>query len=324
LFLLIALTLAVGYAGKRASAGPPEERQLIIFHAASLARPFEILEKQFESEHPGVDVIRESSDSQTAIRKVTELHRPADILISADYALLPQLAMPACADWAAAFARNRIVIAYTDKSKYRNEINANNWYKILLRKDVNFGYCNPDLAPVGYRTLIVWRLADLHYHAKPGGKKISDALLAKCPQEYVRPDCNQLLPLLESMSLDYIFEYESVARQHNLQCLRLPAQIDLSDAKYKDFYARASAVTSGKKPGEKITQKGTPTIYGLTIVKDAPHPKLALAFVQFLFSSEGRKVMAEGFQEPIAPAQVRDPRKVPAGLSKLVVKGAGL
>ena len=303
----------------------PAENKVIVFHASSLAKPFAEMKKQFEAQHPGVEVVLESAASQTTIRKVTELNREADVIASADYALIPQLMMPKYADWAAAFTRDHVVIAYTAHSKYRDQINAKNWYKILMRKDVNFGYSNPNLAPIGYRTIIIWRLADLYYKdSEVGGQKLSDALIAKCPQEYIRPNCNELLPLLETMTIDYIFEYESVAKQHNLQILRLPEKIDLSNEKYTAFYATASAETTGKAPGEKITQKGTPTIYGITIVKGAPHPKMAIEFVRFVLSPEGRKITAAAGQVPISPALVPNTSKVPKELSKLVKRGKGL
>ena len=303
----------------------PAENKVIVFHASGLARPFSALKKQFEAKHPGVKVVLEAAPSQTTIRKVTELNRDADIVVSADYTLIPELMMPKYADWAAAFARDHVVIAYTANSKYRDQITDKNWYKILMRKDVSFGYSNPNLAPIGYRTIIIWRLADLYYKdSKVGGKKLSDALLAKCPKEYVRPTCNELLPLLEAMTIDYIFEYESVAKQHNLQILRLPDKIDLSNEKYADSYAKASAQTTGKSPGEKITQKGTPTLYGITIVKDAPHPKMAIEFMRFLLGPEGQRITAAAWLVPISPALVPNTSRAPKELSKLVKQGKGL
>jgi molybdate/tungstate transport system substrate-binding protein len=322
--VLVVLAFAAGCSGKRGAVGKSGERQVVIFHAASLALPFDALEKRFEARHPGVDVVREMSGSLVAIRKVTELNRDADIVVSADYFLIPQMMMPNYAEWYAAFARNRIVIAYTDKSRYKDEIDKDNWYKILLRKGVHYGHSDPDMDPSGYRTVLTWRLADLYYGKKVGGTKISDGLIANCPKECIRPDSIELLPLLESMSLDYVFLYESVAKQQNLQYLRLPEEVDLSSEKHKDFYARANIQVTGNKRGEVITQTGKPIVYGITIVKDAPHPKLALEFAAFLLGPEGRKVISENFQEPIAPALVPDPTKVPPELSEFVAKGEDL
>ena len=44
----------------------------------------------------------------------------------------------------------------------------------------------------------------------------------------------QLVALLESGDLDCAFEYESVARQHGLEYVRLPAAVDLGDEDLRD------------------------------------------------------------------------------------------
>ena len=43
--------------------------------------------------------------------------------------------------------RNRLVVAYTDRSKHAREINANNWTRIVRGKDVEIGRTDPNLAP---------------------------------------------------------------------------------------------------------------------------------------------------------------------------------
>jgi ABC-type molybdate transport system substrate-binding protein len=37
-----------------------------------------------------------------------------------------------------------MVIVYTSHSKFAQEINWDNWYEILTRKEVRFGRANPD------------------------------------------------------------------------------------------------------------------------------------------------------------------------------------
>ena len=42
--------------------------------------------------------------------------------------------------------------------------------------------------------------------------------------------------------------------------------------------------------------QGEPIVYGLTIPTAAPHPHTAVAFVRFIFSSEGQAILkANGF-----------------------------
>jgi molybdate/tungstate transport system substrate-binding protein len=299
---------------------PPSELtgRLIIFHAASLARPFEAIEKAMEEQHPRLDVVRESSNSHVACRKVTELSRIADIVATADYTLLRHMLVPEAADWFVAFARNRIGIAYTDRSRYRTEISQDNWFDILLRDDVGYGYSDPNQAPVGYATLLTWKLADIYYADVKGDRSLFDELKAGCPESNIRPHCNELIPLLQSMGLDYIFEYQSVSRQHNLQFLQLPAEIDLSSEKHAEYYAQASVTISGKKRGEQVTKVGSPVVYGITIVKDAPNPQAATAFIAFLLGEDGRAIMEENFQEAISPALTPDAAALPRELSEFV------
>lgn len=300
--------------GETAAHAKPEAQRLVIFHAASLARPFSVLEKLFEQRHPGTDVIRESSGSRMAIRKVTELHRDADLIASADEALLRDLAVPDFASWVAVFARNRVVIAYTARSRHRSEINADNWYDILLRPEVNFGYCNPNMAPVGYRTVLLWQLADRHYAEKLGGRRISEELPQRCPPKFVRPHCNELIPLLESLSLDYTFQYRSVALQHNLEWLKLPDEIDLGNEALADAYAAARVTTSGKTRTETVERVGKPILYGICPVLRAPNADGALAFLELLFSPEGAAVLEANFQEPVQPPLSAETGAVPERL----------
>ncbi|NOY81556.1 MAG: tungstate ABC transporter substrate-binding protein WtpA [Kiritimatiellaeota bacterium] len=299
-----------------APAGP--RGKIVIFHAASLARPFAELERTFERSHPGTDVVRESSSSRIAIRKVTELNRAADIVATADDRLLRELMFPAAASWCVVFVRNRVVIGFTDRSRYSSSISADNWYDVLLRRGVQFGYANPNMAPVGYRTLLCWKLANLYYHNRLAGRDLFEALRAACPPQNIRPHVNELLPPLESLRLDYVFLYRSVAMQHNLKWIKLPDEIDLGNEKLAEKYARVSVEIAGKTRGSKLVQRGRPITYGLCIPAGAPNRDGAVAFLSLLLGERGRNVMEQNFQEPIFPSPCYGFVKVPAALKPLL------
>ena len=291
---------------------------LTIFHAGSLSVPFEAAAREFNKIYPNVKVNIESAGSRITIRKVTGLGKLADIVASSDYIAIEQLMFPDFADWYVIFASNQMVIAYTDGSKYSDEINGDNWYEILTREGVEYGRADPDADPCGYRTLMLWQLAE-QYYGVPG---LYDRLLEGCPADgkNVRPKETALLAPLASGDLDYAFEYRSIAQQHGFKFVELPPQINLSDIQYKDFYATARVEVQGSQPGTTQTQVGQPIFYAVTIPKNAPRADLGIAFLEFLLGSEGQSIMEENGQTAIVPAVTNDLSKLPEELRDYVVE----
>ncbi len=288
---------------------------LTIYHAGSLTIPFDEVAKEFNKLYPDIRVQTEVAGSATAIRKVTELGKKADIIASSDYTLIPEMMFPEYAEWYIIFATNQMVIAYTNNPLFGDEINKDNWYEILQRDGVKYGRSNPDQDPNGYRTLMVWQLAEDYYNTPGLHDKLYGAV-----GELIRPKEVDLIALLESGDLDYAFNYLSVARQHKLNFVELPAEINLSSQEFKDNYSKAKVKIAGKKPGETITKMGKPIVYGMTIPKNAPHPELAILWVNFLLSSDGMAIMEANGQPPIMPAVTNDKSKLPDELRKYVTE----
>ncbi|MFP3880275.1 MAG: tungstate ABC transporter substrate-binding protein WtpA [Dehalococcoidia bacterium] len=300
--------------------GTPElSGTLTIFHAGSLTVPVAELSKAFREEHPDVKFETEAAGSRTTARKVSELGREADLVMSADYTVIDNLLIPDFADWNVRFARNTMVIAYTDQSKSADEINSDNWYDVLPREGVVYGHSEPDADPCGYRTLMVWQLAEKYYD-EPG---LYEKLDEHCPPKNIRPKSVELIALLESGDMDYAFEYRSVAVQHELNFVELPEEINLSMVKHADFYSEAKVELSGSEPGETITTQGKPIVYGVTIPNNAPSPKLATEFVRFLLGPEGQAIMEEQGQPPIVPAVSANMDKLPGEIKDMVEAAGG-
>ncbi len=310
-----------------------KEETLVIFHASSLSIPLQQVESEFAKyaeENLGVKVKfqDEASGSVDAVRKVTDLGKKADIVAVADYTLIPQLMVPKYADFYVLFATNELVLVYTDKSKDADEINSDNWYEVLARKGVTYGFSNPNVDPCGYRSVMAFKLADLYY-----GKPIFEELIEKhtnikangtsitAPKEIttdrkvvIRDKSVDLVSLVESGALDYAFEYKSVAEQRGLKYITLPDEINLKDFNKADYYGQVS-ITLGST-GKTI--KAKPIVYGVTVPKDAPHKELAIEFLKFLLGEEGKKVFQENHQDflnpPVAfgniPAEIKDEVKV--------------
>ncbi|MBN1812614.1 MAG: tungstate ABC transporter substrate-binding protein WtpA [Anaerolineae bacterium] len=318
LVLLIAMTACcpVQTVEPTSEADQTPEGKLIIFHAGSLTVPLDELTSAFQAKHPGVTFETEASGSNDAARKISELSREADLMMSADYTVIDKLLIPDFADWNVRFARNTMVIAYTDQSQYADEITADNWYEIFTREGVIYGHSDPDADPCGYRTLLVWQLAEAHY----GVDGLYDTLRDHCPPENVRPKSVELIALLESGDMDYAWEYRSVAVQHGLKFVELPDKINLSMVEHADFYSQAAVEIAGSEPGATMTMTGAPVVYGVTIPKNAPSPELALEFVKFLLGPDGQAIMEAQGQPSIVPATTTDIDAVPAELKELVTE----
>lgn len=291
--------------------------ELVVYHAGSLSVPFEALEKRFEELHPGVDVMRTPGGSRKIARQVTELGDKVDILCSADYTVIDTLVMPEFASWNALFAENSMVIMYSKDSKYADEINSDNWYDVITRDGVNYGHSDPNADPCGYRSVLLWQLAEKHYAVDGLNKKLVDS----CKAENVRPKSVELIAMLETGALDYAFEYESVAMQHakknpDLGYVKLPVEINLSSLDQKDFYANATIELDGKEPGEKITKKGEPIVYSLTMPNTGEHSEIAVEFLKFLFDeNEGMNILREEGQPVLDGVKVFGGENLPEGLS---------
>ncbi len=280
------------------------KQSITIFHAGSLSMPLKELSNEFKKKY-NVDVKLESSGSVMAIRKITDLGKKADIIAVADYTLLRDL-YPEYVDFYIAFAKNEIVLCYTDKSRYSDEINANNWYNILNEKDVRFGFSNPNIDPCGYRTLMALKLADDYYgknifekliinhtNIKSNGSLIVVPKNVKTDGKIVLRDKSvDLVALLESGCIDYAFEYKSVALQHKLKFVELPDEIDLGNISID--YNVSVLIWKG---GDKLVQEAEPIIYGVTILKNSENRELAEKFLDLMLGEEGREIFKKNYQE---------------------------
>jgi len=312
--ILLILTQVVGCA-ESATTSEELSGTLPIFNAGSLTAPFEQISAEFNKLHPDVEILAEAAGSTTTIRKVTELGKECGVIGSADYLLIPEMMFDEYADWYIIFASNEMCICYTDTSQFADEIDGDNWYEILQREGVTYGHSDPDQDPCGYRTLMVWQLAEEHYNVTG----LYDSLYG-ATGDMERPKSVDLIALLESGDLDYAFEYTSVALQQGLPYVELPPEINLSDADLADFYAHAKVDTAGSEPGEIVVQIGKPIVYGVTIPKNFPRQELAIAWVDFLLSEQSMDIMAANYQTPIIPAKTNDKSKLPSELRKYVTE----
>jgi molybdate/tungstate transport system substrate-binding protein len=263
----------------------------VIFHAGSLSKSFEEIAALFESQNPGVTVRLISSSSVEATKKVSELNQTADVVATSDWIPIQNYLYPAFTDWYGKFASDKMVVAYTNKSQFAHEINGSNWYDILTMPGVAVGRPNPDADPSGYRTLMVWKLAERYYNTSILYERLSQ----NARGEYVRQQDVDLINSLKLGEIDYAWSYESIAKQNNFSYVNLPDKINLSNETYESFYQTVSVTSAGQQVNGSLIE------YGICVPKAAPERELANRFVALVLSREGSAVLAANFELALKP-----------------------
>jgi len=308
-FLILFVPLFTGCLNQ----GSTSSKQIIVFHAGSLSVPFLQLKKEYELRNPGTKIILEAAGSLVCARKISELKKPCDIIASADYFVINELLIPDFATWSIRFATNEIVVAFSEKARYSSVINSNNWYDILLQDDVLYGRSDPDSDPCGYRSVFTIMLAEKYYNQNG----LTDKMLSK-DKEYIRPKEVDLVALIESNAIDYMFQYKSVAIQHNLKYIELPDEINLSDPSKGGNYQTVFLDVTGSKPGTKMRVTGEYINYSMTVIDNPVNREGAIDFMAFMLSAEGLEILRKNGQNPIIPFSTEQPDKIPARLLKLL------
>jgi molybdate/tungstate transport system substrate-binding protein len=213
-----------------------------------------------------------------------------------------------------------MVIAFTNKSRYADQITTENWYQVLSQPDVRVGISNPMLDAAGYRSVMVARLADTYYrntnlfktligsHFTPPlvVQEMDGTAIIRLP-EVLRPSDEKLvirdgsifvLSHLEAGGIDYAFEYRSVAEGHDLMWVRLPMEIDLSSSDFANNYNKVQVILGFQRfsaIGQERT--GQPIVYAVTIPNNAPNRKLAEEFADLVIQME--KTGGKGWPAPL-------------------------
>ncbi len=311
--------------------------------AGSLMVPFADLEKAYESAHPEIDVEIEAHGSIQVIRHVTEIGDLVDVVVTADYILIPMLMYQtpvpgtdrAFTDWYLQFAGNRLALAYTPDSLFADEIDADNWYEIISDPDVRLGLSDPRFDASGYRTMMIFQLAESYYGnptlfektfvgrftnpvsvQKDQGRSVIHVPEVLEPTTgsniVMRGSSIALIALLESGEIDYAFEYESVIEQQGLLYVPLPDELNLGSPELAEEYARVQVQLDFRRfTTVAPVFDGAPIGYGISIPANAPHPEEALDFVAFVVGPEGQAIMAANHHPALAVPWSTDCTTVP-------------
>jgi len=264
------------------------QKGLRIIYAGALQQVMEKCLEHFSLQNSGLKFEMKGVGSREGAERLLSGEK-YDIIALADQALFAELLVPELVGKYFVFAADQIVIAYNHSSRGSQEITQENWVDILLKPQVSFARSDHHLVPRGYRTLMVWQLAEKFYD-RPG---LNSTMQAACMPYSTYPKSLDLSSALFKGNVDYAFLYSSEAKQLGLPYIVLPSKINLSNPAYANFYDQASVKVESKIPGKSVIIHGNPIEFAVGLAKDSQHPELAQSFVDLLTGSEGSSILEE-------------------------------
>jgi molybdate/tungstate transport system substrate-binding protein len=215
----------------------------------------------------------------------------ADVFISVSAPPIKVVETAGLATSAPAVASTSMVLVYSPKSRFASAFASakpGEWTKILTSPGLRFGRTDPNVDPQGQYVLFALQLASTYYKL-PGFKAQVAGATQNPAQIFAEPS---LLARLQDGQIDATLSYESAVISQHLPFIALPPEINFSTPSLaKDWYSKASLTLTNK--GVPKTLHPTPLVYYATVMKNAPNPQAAQAFVNFLNSPQGQKIFAE-------------------------------
>lgn len=209
--------------------------------------------------------------SNAVMRLVTGGQKRPDVVLSADAGLLREALVPEYARWDVVFASNAVGIAYNPETRLGRRLDAGEpWQDVLGDASADAGRTDPDLDPLGYRTVQLFDLAE-RYYDRPG---LADRLRR---HSTVAARESHLLASVEAGNRPAAYCYRNMAVDHDLPFVELPPELNFASPARADHYASATYTTD---QGETI--RGSPVLYAATVPEDAEDAAAGRRFVRTL------------------------------------------
>ncbi|HEY6343421.1 MAG TPA: extracellular solute-binding protein [Bryobacteraceae bacterium] len=338
ILLISLLPLALPAAAQTQNCMASSNQQLIIYRAGSLTRAFQPLEKTFTCQ-TGIQVKDQAMGSVDAGRQITAGGQACDLYAPADYLDIDLFMKPAgYADFNVVFAHGRMVLAYSPSGLTAKKLPAiaapgsapfhppdsipkatANWYETLTMPGVAIGGGNWFLDPGAYRAPMIFQLAE-DFYKKPN-------LYNNLLEHLVIMGSNSGAVLGKQFDFQFTYEHNAratAASNPDYQYVDLPDDLNFSDPAKDDYYHRHAVVVlpglGTPRSARTIAVPGARLMWGITMLKDAPHKQNAIKFLELLLSPAGTAALKEYGPDPISPAFVSpsDLAKLPESLRRVV------
>jgi molybdate/tungstate transport system substrate-binding protein len=222
----------------------------------------------------GVDVRGEFHGSKALLRMIEEGQQRPDVALSADASLLREALYPEHVGWDLVFASNALGIAYAPNTDLGARLDGGEpWHRAVRESDGRIARTDPDLDPLGYRTLMLFDLAERYY----GVHGLAAALRAN---SVVDPAESHLLAAIETGNRPAAVCYRNMAVARDLSFVGLPDALNFSSPAHADRYRTAQYVADD---GQVL--RGGPILYSAAVLDDAENPQAGRKFVEFLLAN---------------------------------------
>jgi molybdate/tungstate transport system substrate-binding protein len=197
------------------------------------------------------------------------------------------------AETAQPIAHTEMVIAYSPKSQFASKFEAagkgkGNWWEILQEPGIRFGRTDPIGDPQGRNIIFTMMLAAKVYKQPDLVEKIIGATINE-KQIFTEPTVQARL---QSGELDAASAYKIQPGPFNLPYISLPKEINLSGQNVHADHPDITLTVGGKAYNPE------PLIYYAMVLKDAPTPKGAAAFVEWLKGDEAQAIFRRFYYDP--------------------------
>lgn len=205
------------------------------------------------------------------------------------------------AEIAQPIARTEMVIAYSPRSRFASKLDAaakgrEEWWRILEDPGLRFGRTDPVTDPQGRNIIFTMMLAAKLYRQPDLVEKILGPAINE-KQIFTEPTVEARL---QGGELDAASAYKIQPGPFNLPYISLPAEINLSGENVHADHPDVTISVGGK------TYNPESLIYYAVVLKDAPNPRGAATFAEWLKGAEAQIIFRRfDYDPPGAAAALR-------------------
>ncbi len=216
------------------------------------------------------------------------------------------------AKFALSLATDRLVVAYSPRSRYYTQLNAirsgarplSSLFSLFLTPGFRLGRTNPDQDPQGAYFIMMTKLAQTYLHLPAGEAARALGITGSSPFGSSSQifDETALPTDIATGVVDAGSDFVSEAKQYGLDYINLPPALDFASPSELPRYKTVSLTVSGKRQaGNLINLDGTLVLPAKGSPVAAVDEKADQGFLAFMLSKKGRSVLTASGYSMVPP-----------------------